>query len=160
MKIYYLIRHGRATYSNTGYGDQTLTKDLLPEGREQIQRLAEYIKEKNIATDFCVSSPVPRCRETAEIITQVTGKNFQLDDRLSDQYQEGLAKVSDRVSRLLKEIEEQGHKKVMISTHGVVIAILTHLLVDREFQSRDEFDFPPPAGVRIITGRQVQELKF
>jgi hypothetical protein len=43
----------------------------------------------------------------------------------------------------------------LLSTHGAVIAGLTHLLTTNNFQDQDALDFLPPSSLRIIKNNQI-----
>ncbi len=63
------LRHGESTGNAAGQiqGQQDMV--LNERGRLQAQRLAQQWHAAGIAFDYCISSPLLRARETAEIIT-------------------------------------------------------------------------------------------
>lgn len=159
MKIFYIFRHGLATHSQDGYGDKILTAEILPEGIPAIQRLATYLE--TITTDYNVSSQLIRCRQTAEIVTAVTGKQFMFDKRLNELLdEESCAQLRQRVSDFAQEIKNSVYESILICTHGAVIAALRHLIVDGRFSGEDLGDFTEPGELLIIDKSQVEIKNF
>ena len=82
---YYFLRHGETTC----YLSKTIENDikndhchLTNQGREQIQNVAEELKNKKI--DLIVSSDFRRTRQTAEIVASVLQKPLVFEPRLRD----------------------------------------------------------------------------
>ena len=77
MKTIYFVRHGESE-ANVGHptflGEKS---DLTPKGREQARFIAERCK--NLSFDALISSTAERARMTAEYISQVTGKNVEVE---------------------------------------------------------------------------------
>ena len=68
MNKLYIIRHGKTDWNNLGLMQGRVDIPLNEEGREDAAKLASSINLSNI--DICLSSPLKRARETAEIIVQ------------------------------------------------------------------------------------------
>ncbi|MEM7030344.1 MAG: histidine phosphatase family protein, partial [Chloroflexota bacterium] len=66
IHTYYIFRHGLATHSKTGYGDDILTAEVLPEAIPKVKRLGQYLKD--FEADYHVRSELIRCRQTADIV--------------------------------------------------------------------------------------------
>jgi len=62
MKLY-LIQHGMALSE-----EKDPAKPLSPEGKEETQRTAEFLKTKNIEVDAVWHSPKLRANQTAQIV--------------------------------------------------------------------------------------------
>ena len=166
----YLLRHGIATHSTTGYGDQILTAELLPEAYPVIHRLGVHLRSVSSQVNF--SSTVLRCRQTVEIITQETGKFFRFDPRLREYHQETFDEFAARtracLTDLLAEADEVALKKrlpdssatVIICTHGAVIASLKNLLLKDQFLPEDELDFTQPGQLLHIFHRTAEVTDF
>src|SRR5689334_8674552 len=101
-QTYYIFRHGRAVRPGEHYGNKILTAPLLSEYKEPVKRLAEFLKSIPQSRNF--SSEIVRCRQTAEIITQVTGKEFIFDSRLNEFYHEEFDILVKRAKLFLEEI--------------------------------------------------------
>src|SRR5690606_8104648 len=156
---YYIFRHGMAVYPNQSFGSRVLTAELLPEGIPPIQRLARYLT--NVPSDYQVCSEVLRCRQTAAIVTEATGKNFEIDSRLREYYQETFDELSRRTKAFADEIQQSGYQNVMICTHGAVIAALKHYLTDGYFDRRHEMDYIQTGQLMIINqDKSVEVLDF
>jgi probable phosphomutase (TIGR03848 family) len=92
-----LLRHGRTT-ANTGgvLAGWTPGVRLDDAGRQQAQAVAERLAKVPLAA--VVSSPLERCRETADAVAAGRDLAVQLDDRL------GEARYGDWTGRPLKEL--------------------------------------------------------
>src|SRR5260221_9100885 len=114
MKTLILFRHGLAKKDLGEYGDQILTASLLPEGKPPIERMAKFLKE--VGTDLNFVSPLPRCQQTAEIVQEVTGKAFTIDQRLSEyraeMRDEPFVNFAQRCRSFFDEFQNQGSETV------------------------------------------------
>jgi|GEM_PF-397336 len=169
-----IFRHGLATHSTSGYGDQILTAELLPEGIPAIERMAQYLKPIKSRIHF--ASPVLRCRQTVEIITREAGKFFRFDSRLSEYlgevHQEEFAAFAQRTAAALKNILAEADQlagqssapqqplTLMICTHGAVVASIKHLLLTGEFTQNDLLDFTLPGELMDIQNGQCDVKSF
>lgn len=168
---YYIFRHGEtfATRDNVEYGKHVIDATILPEGIPVTKRLADYLK--NIETDFNVRSEFLRVAQTAEIITNVTGKEFVTDERLNDTLvapkkflnvfprTESRQNFIDRVSSFVSELQTKSYQTVLIGTHGGVIAALKHIITKGEFTYDQIMDFPNP-GVLTVIKDTIEEIDF
>ena len=145
---FYIFRHGMAVHPNEGYGTRVLTAELLPEGIPPIKRLSQYLTL--VPSDYQVCSEVLRCRQTAAIVTEATGKAFVIDPRLKEYHQESFDEFAERVKDFADELQQSGHQNVMICTHGAVIAALKHYLIDGSFSRRHETDYTQTGQLLII----------
>jgi broad specificity phosphatase PhoE len=163
---FFVFRHGLATLSNTGYGDQVLTAPLLPEGIPSIERLATFLKD--IPTDFHYTSEVLRCTQTADIVQKITGKEFQSDPRLNEYHQEPFQQFAERVENFLNDVIEKADRykqthpateqpvSIVICTHGAVIAGIKHFLMSGTFSQEFELDYTQPGELLQIWKKSVQ----
>lgn len=81
MKTFFLVRH--TEFSNPDgimYG--RLPLPLSNEGVNHAKRIADFFKSKGITTIY--TSPVLRCRQTAEIIAEYSSIPLVVDKRLSE----------------------------------------------------------------------------
>jgi phosphohistidine phosphatase len=65
MRIY-LVRHGDAVPEDEAGSDRD--RWLSPRGREAARMLGRLLREKHVAPDAIVSSPLPRAVQTAELL--------------------------------------------------------------------------------------------
>lgn len=147
--IYYLFRHGETydTKYRIPYDDKTVvSSNILPESKSVIKRLANYLKNKD--TDYSVSSPVKRCKQTVEVIKEETGIAFMFDKRLTEYYNEPFEQMVDRLKNFLKESKEKGFKSMAVCSHGEPISALINLLTKGSFSEADLHQFPP-TGVLV-----------
>lgn len=156
---FYILRHGMAVHPNVGYGANVLSAELLPEGIPPIRRLAQYLRL--VPTDYQVCSEVLRCRQTAALVTEATGREFVIDPRLKEYYQETFDELSRRAKSFCDEIQPSGYQNVLICTHGSVIAALKHYLIDGHFERRQETDYTQTGQLLIIhDDKSVEVLDF
>jgi broad specificity phosphatase PhoE len=158
---FYIFRHGEtfATKAGTGYGMHIFTASILPEARPAVERLAKYLKE--IKTDFHVSSEFRRCKQTAQIISEVTSKEFVYDKRVNEYFLEPYWFLKRRIQSLLKEIELKKYKSVCVCTHGAVISAFLHILTPEKSRLPfNIFNFPPPGVLTIIESNKAKQINF
>ena len=154
MKTYYLIRHGISTLSKHGYGSEIFSAHLLPQARPAIEKVATFLKK--IPTDIQISSQLPRAIETAQIITEVTGKTFTTDARLNEYSaeenytNETFEEFRQRILSFLLELEQSQAKTILLCTHGSVIAGIKHILTEGRFTFEERLDYAEPGTLCII----------
>lgn len=160
-KTFYLVRHGLATHSTTGYGDKVYTAELLPEGIPPIERMTDYLN--NIPTNINTSSEIIRCRQTAEIITKKTGKEFVFDKRLNEYWSESkepFEEFHDRIQNFLNEIAWKEEKNILVVTHGAVISAIKNFILHEEYSESKLYDFSKTGVLIIIKEGKVEEIDF
>lgn len=162
MNTFILFRHGLATNSLQGYGNQIISAQLLPEAIPSIQRMAIFLKE--IKTDSHFVSPIRRCQETVAIITSVTDKKFITDPRLTE-FQgeipgETILDLRDRSQSFLKDIKQNIDQTTLVCSHGAVIAALKYLILTNNFVEADQYDYPATGEIWIIHDQKVESFDF
>lgn len=161
MAKYYIFRHAQTFASKyfVDYEGDNFSTPILHEGKEAILKMANYLKD--IPSDFNVSSPYLRCKQTVEIISQVTGKEFIFDDRIGEYYQIEYPDFRARVVDFLEELKKKNYQSVVICTHGAVISVLMHLLFDKIPEQNIPFNEYKKTGVLvIIKDGNFQEIDF
>lgn len=158
LQTVYLLRHGLATHSTNGYGDQIVTAQILPESIPIIKKMAEFLKDK--PTDVNISSEFLRCKQTARMITNITNKQFEFDKRLNEFYEETFTQFKERLQNFLQEVGNKKYSSILICTHGAVIAGLKHLLLKNNLEEENLSDFALPNVLTIIQLRQIKEISF
>ena len=78
-KIVYFVRHGQSE-DNIAPIFQSADSPLTEEGKRQAQIIAQ--RAANIPFDSLISSPLPRAKETAEMISKATGHTIEYLDTL------------------------------------------------------------------------------
>ena len=80
----HLLRHAHAGDREdwSGPDDQ---RPLTAKGRAQSERLGTFLASVSFRPDLIVSSPMVRAAQTAEIVAERLGMEFQLDDRLGEE---------------------------------------------------------------------------
>ena len=160
MKTYYIFRHGetRATLAGRGYGFQIRSAHIIEEGKPAMMRMGGFLK--NIPTDHNVSSRYNRCKETAQIITEVTGKEFAFDNRVNEFFFETFGRLRFRLRKFIEEMESSDYETILICTHGACISGITKLLTKGEYSPEEILDFPPPGILLKIKDGKIEKWDF
>lgn len=154
-KNIYLVRHGLSTLNKRGYGRKKLTADLLPQGEIESEKAAEYLK--NISASYNISSPLPRCKQTAEIITRITGKSFHYDERLTEFYHETFTDFKKRVISFLGDLSSVSEKNIIICTHAAVIVVIRYLLIEGKVIFKNLSDEPLEGEIITIKNNKYEK---
>lgn len=157
-QIFYIFRHGIALKKGEEYGDRIFTQGLLPEGVPAIKKIGEYLK--NIPTDFNVSSEIKRCRQSAEIVTEITGKPFSFDKRINEYHAESFGSVEQRVESFLMDLGQKKYQTILICTHGAIIGALKSLIIKDHIFADSLLDFPDPGIIWKIEDKKLTPIEF
>lgn len=76
-KVVYFIRHGQSEH-NVAPVFQSPDSPLSEFGRKQAQSIAERVSK--LSFEAFIASPFARAKETADIISETTGKEYELSD--------------------------------------------------------------------------------
>ena len=149
MKLYE-VRQGETLENANNCLVGRLNSSLTEEGINQAKKVSEYFKNKNI--DLIVSSPLDRCKQTSEIISdnkipiiysdsllgrdhgEFTGKpkesiNFDeywnYNKNIKYERAESVKDLYNRVAKLVEDIKEKYYdKNVIIVTHSGIMRVL------------------------------------
>ena len=64
----YLLRHGDATWPNWSKSDDE--RPLTDEGKKEMRKVAKLLEKLGVSLDEILTSPLPRARQTAEIVAE------------------------------------------------------------------------------------------
>ena len=179
MTTIYLVRHGE--YENPEYlfpGRLLTGFPLTEKGREQVENLSGYFKDKVVVALY--SSPVLRTRQTAEILSSKLKIPIQVDDRLLEvkttlegesmqmfddaeggvSYQpdlhergaESVEEVSGRLSGFIEEKrKEHKGKTILAVTHGdpMRYAVMKYKDIPIDFRLHSAVLSPLAGGYQI-----------
>jgi broad specificity phosphatase PhoE len=159
-KNYFIFRHGMtfASKYNRWYFHKLYSATILEEGKPSVLKLSKYLK--NVPTDFNVSSPFLRCRQTVELVTSITNKKFTFDERLSERTFEFSGSFRKRVLNFIDEMEKSPHKNILICTHSAVIRELVDFLTENDLTPDKRRDAPLPGVLTIIKKGKIEEIDF
>lgn len=165
---FYIFRHGQTfATKNSGavrfgafsqYGRRIFSAPILEEGKPALERMGMYLKDKH--SDINLSSPFVRCRQTAGVIENISGKSFVFDRRLGEYLLETFGYFRNRIKSVLDFVERQEYHSVVICTHGAVIGVLVNLILGREFNWRSRLQYPDPGVLIIIENGEYKEIDF
>lgn len=160
MKTYYIFRHGEtfATKANKWYWHKLYSAQILDEGKPAIIKLAQFLKK--IPTDYNVCSPFLRCRQTADIVSNITGKKFEFDSRIREYELEFPIYFKRRVMNFLLEMESSNKQNIIICTHALVIELIIQYLTEGKISLKNRLKAPLPGVLTIIQNRKLKEFSF
>ena len=72
----FILRHGKAEKSSDETPDAA--RALTREGKEEVKKVAQWMKENNIRFDAIATSPLKRAYGTAKIIAKILGQKDRL----------------------------------------------------------------------------------
>jgi broad specificity phosphatase PhoE len=155
---WYIFRHALATYSKNGYGDQIISAPILPEARASIEAMAHYLNDITSSANY--SSEYLRCRQTAEIISNVANKKFVFDDRINEFHDEPFEAFHERVHNWYSEVANAQPANIIVCSHGAVLSALRHIVIRGDFIEQGLLDYPPCGELMIIRDKEVQIIDF
>lgn len=81
MKALYIIRHGAA---GKRLEDESLdeARPLTKKGKDRMKDIAKGLKDMGVSFDKLITSPLPRCAETADILMKCSAEDPQATDLL------------------------------------------------------------------------------
>ena len=148
MKLY-VVRHGETMENANNCLVGRINSSLTSKGKEQAKQVSNYFKDKKI--DLIVSSPLDRCKQTAQIISnstpiiysdkllgrdhgEFTGKprdfiNFDeywnYNKNIQYEKAESVKDLYNRVATLIEELKEKyKDKNIIIVTHSGIMRVL------------------------------------
>jgi len=159
-KTYYLFRHGITQPVKDGrwYWGTLYSADILDEAKPTTIRIGQYLKD--IDTDFHVTSPFKRCVHTAAIVTEITGKEFVTDKRLSEYTLEFPWNFKKRILRFIEDMENSKHKTIVICTHAVVLEMLIQYFTNGHISLRHRIKAPLTGVLTIIKDKKISSKDF
>jgi phosphohistidine phosphatase len=88
----YFLRHGEASWPDWKKPDDE--RPLTPHGKEEIRKLARFFQRLDLQLDRIMTSPLPRARQTAEIVAERLKLTLHEDSSLEPGFDgEGLRKI-------------------------------------------------------------------
>lgn len=168
---FFVVRHGEAEQNKERIlnSDPTKSYHLTKEGRLQVQKAANKLREKEVDMIFC--SNFPRAQETAQIIAETLKADVTFDNKLNEHdmgvwsgkgEQEYVRSFADLQERFYKKTEggesfeevekrviefvnylnrKYSGKRIVIVTHGNVIRAISRYF-DR-LSVEETFNFKP-----------------
>lgn len=158
MALLYLVRHGRAA---AGW-DTAVDPPLDEQGRAQASatalRLDKLLVEAGRRSDEVdvVTSPLLRCRETAEAFTVVTGRTARLETRITEIPSPAGVPVADRITWLRRVM--QGTWDELIGGEGDVYGTFHDELIDWARSVRgDTVAFSHFVAINAVIGAAIDD---
>lgn len=153
----YIFRHGQTYFSKNHipYGDKVESAEILDEGIPVIKRLAEHLKK--LPTDRNFTSPFLRCVKTSQIVSEITGKQFEVDQDLRDwdPRTEAVQQVINRILDFCKLLETKNQGSIAICTHGYPIGALISYFTKGKIEESDLPNYPNPGVLVTIESGKV-----
>ena len=151
MSHFYFVRHGQTVWNVENKICGATDSPLTDKGRSQAAELAEEIKSQNIKFDEILYSPLSRAKDTALIISEITGVPAREEMRLIEQnfgkwegtardgadfkedkknfatdYEggESMLKLCQRIYNLIDDIKDDNSKTYLLVAHnGIARAV-------------------------------------
>jgi phosphohistidine phosphatase len=120
----FLLRHGEAEFGAGPDGD--ISRKLTVRGINQLSRLANHLKAKQIVFDLVLSSNAKRTQQSAEILTQsVSAKKIQF---LRELYEADAHQMLDFIQQSESEVTN-----LLIVGHNPTISALVSYLTGEDY---------------------------
>jgi phosphohistidine phosphatase len=116
----HLLRHAHAGDPEAWEGDDAL-RPLTQKGRNQSERLGQFLEAQGVRPDVIVSSPKVRALQTAEIVAKALGMAVRVDQRLASGF---------GTRELWALLDELGAREPMLVGHDPDLSSLLGYLVD------------------------------
>lgn len=152
---FYIFRHGDTyhTKNKLPYEDMAISAPVIPEANKYLKKIGEYLNKKNI--EYAVTSAFLRCMQSAETVGEQMRIKFFVNNRLNEYDPVYLPGESEenfkkRVDSFLSELIKKNFNSVAICTHGAVISLIKHRLINKTLDW-NKLDFPPPGVLLIIS---------
>jgi len=140
LKLYFL-RHGDADWPGWDRPDDE--RPLTPEGKEKMRRSAKFLADHGVTPEIILSSPLPRARQTADIMAAALRMEVVEDPALGGGFGH---------DALVKLVEEHAPKDIMLVGHepgmSMVIWDLTGGRVKMGKGGLARVDLEDPADLR------------
>jgi phosphohistidine phosphatase len=110
--ILYIIRHAWAGQFGDPQWPDDFQRPLTAEGKERFAQVVEVLAERGFRPEIVATSPLVRCRETAEIVARQGGERsrlVELDALRPDSDLEGLVAWTSSKARECREVAWVGH---------------------------------------------------
>jgi len=159
-KTFYIVRHGEtfASKNNVDYGEMQFSAEILDEGLPAIRKIGEFLKSVNNSKNY--TSELLRCRQTSNIIYQISGKIFQPLDLLNEYLEPDFKTFKKRIQKLILTLEMDENEIFILCTHGAVISALKYLLTKRKYEIENLLDYPRTGTVLIIKNGKDKLMDF
>lgn len=158
MKTYYIFRHGQTIFSKTEtpYGDNEQTAEILPEAKPVIENLAKKLTTFKI--EKCFRSEFLRCRQTADIIEANSPFHFEPEPLLNEFVEDDFDVFEKRMEKAVSKLESLSEKHIALCTHGANVAGFKKLLLGQKFHSHDLMYYPKTGVILVISNGSIQEV--
>lgn len=125
MSHIYLLRHAKA---QEDFEKDDFDRKLCEKWKKQVKKLLNILKEKDIKFDSIFASPAKRCKQTAELIGQKTGKTKNSITYDSDLYLCGRQYLCEKI----KLLKKHGKWNILIVAHNPAIEDTINMLSNNE----------------------------
>lgn len=158
MSKLYFIRHGQSEWNVADRICGATDIPLTDKGREQARESAKKIIDSKITADIILYSPLSRAKDTAEIISELTGIPCQVEEALKEQnfgkYEgtsprnapnfqaakqqfinsydggESMLRLAQRIYNLLDRIKADNEKNYILVAHNGIARVIKSYFED------------------------------
>jgi phosphohistidine phosphatase len=163
MKTLLLLRHAKASASDTDLGDHE--RPLAKRGKRDAPKMGRLLRDENLLPDLIVSSSAKRCRKTADHVieqsgyrgeTRITGDLYEANEQTLREF---LGRLDDRVSRVLLVAHNPGMEQLLQSLIGSYSPLTTAALANLELPIESWRDLNGETHATLHNIWQPQELE-
>jgi phosphohistidine phosphatase len=138
----YLMRHGPALETGEAGVSSDAERPLSSEGRRRTAEVAKGLRELGVRPAVCVSSPLRRAAQTAEIAARILRSETEICDELLP---------GGDAQEFLKWLDGRSAAEVLAVGHMPDLSVLLSLMVCGHAGLRCEFKKAGVAGVQCDT---------
>ena len=136
MRYLYFVRHGQTDWNLEDKICGITDRPLTALGYAQAEKTGRAILEQGIRFDQILCSPLQRARETARILSEMTGVEVIIEPRLIEQnfgrYEGMPRKTPEYLAAKLQFAERNGNGESMLQTAHRIYGLLDELRDDPE----------------------------
>lgn len=151
IKTVYLIRHGESTNNvkrkDDNHLDIRVDSSLTKKGIKQAKNTGKKLKKSKSKIDKIYSSPYPRATQTAEAISKILKKDYEVleftHERSNDKHRshfeniynlneeggENFESIKDRARKTLEFLENSTNNNIALVSHGIFLRVLLAFIV-------------------------------
>lgn len=167
MNVYFM-RHGIAQAKDDPKIESDDERELTKKGAKRARKVAKGLRALNIPFDRIVTSPLPRARETADIVAKIFDMKEQVEEAEELKPEASIERLAARL------IEYRDCQELLLVGHQPFLGKAASLLLCRSESAEidlkkggvccielNELDMKKPGVFRwMLTPRQLRKLRY
>ena len=136
MGHFYFVRHGQTVWNVENKICGCTDSPLTEYGREQARETGRKILAEGIQADEILCSPLSRAKDTAQLISEMTGIPCRVEPRLIEQNfgkwestpRESTLRLAQRIYNLLDDIRKESKEKtyILVAHNGIARVVQSY----------------------------------